>query len=92
MEGLWKMIPNANYRQQLIEGRDGGRQRHTNKPMVPFCLDEWPEPDHGVHVVLLDQLEELHQVVLPLEVELQGKQRTHSHVHFPVEAMNGNMK
>ena len=40
--------------------------------MVPFCLDEGPEPDHGEHVVLLDQLEEPHHVVLPLEVELQG--------------------
>lgn len=46
---------------------------HTNKPMVPFRLDEGPEPDDGVHVVLLDQLEELHHVVPPLEVELQGR-------------------
>jgi hypothetical protein len=41
--------------------------------MVPFCLDEGPEPDHGVHVVLLDQLEEPHNVVPPLEVELRAR-------------------
>jgi hypothetical protein len=54
----------------MKEGTRG--MQHTNKPVVPFCLDEGPEPDHGVHVVLLDQLEEPHHVVLPLEVELQG--------------------
>lgn len=41
--------------------------------MVPFGLDEGPDPDDGVHVVLLDHLEELDHVVPALEVELQGK-------------------
>ena len=59
------------------------RGSHTNKPMVPFRLDEGPDPDDGVHVVILDHLEELDHVVPPLEVELQarkGADRSISHV------------
>jgi hypothetical protein len=43
----------------------------TNKPMVPFCLDERSDSDHGEHLMLLDELEELDHVVPPLEVVLK---------------------
>ena len=40
--------------------------------MVPLRLDEGPDTDHGVHLMLLDQLEELDHVVPPLEVVLKS--------------------
>ena len=48
----------------------------TNKPMVPFSLDEGPDPDHGEHLVLLDQLEELDHVVPPFEVVLKSRDQS----------------
>ena len=50
--------------------------------MIPFCLDEGPDAHDGVHVVVLDQLEELDHVVPAFEIvlHLQAK-RDLPHLH-----------
>lgn len=40
--------------------------------MIPFCLDEWADAHDCVHVVALDQLEELDHVVPAFEIVLAG--------------------
>jgi hypothetical protein len=50
--------------------------------MVPFRLDEGADPDHGVHALVLDQLQELDNVVSPFEVVLtETKQKKASIMH-----------
>lgn len=49
--------------------------------MVPFSLHEGPDPDNGVHLLLLDQLEELDQIIPPFKIVLRNKLNSHSFRH-----------
>ena len=42
--------------------------------MVPFCLDEWSNPESNIHSMLLDHLNKLDQIIVSLKVPLQKYQ------------------
>lgn len=39
-------------------------------PVVPFCLDEWPNPEGYIHSMLLNHLDKFHQIIISFKIEL----------------------
>jgi hypothetical protein len=65
--------------EEECNNRFEGGNKETSKPMVPFRLDVGADPNHGVHAVVLDQLEELDNVVSPFEVVLMERKASIMH-------------